>query len=243
MVRLEPLHFSLNISLMLETSCIVNTRFKIGLDFNIIFQLWSIIYMNLQENCSMNQCVETSKLPWKSRVKGLRSVYFSSTFKLSTRQTLKPPWLGTTQQLLSPLHILFVFSTRKAALLPGWSCPPFKAVAVSSLFYSLGKQGTNWSRLFPVSGNHTARRGDTDAALFAEGQWLSLRVGTWQAHIWGPVAAPPVLAQLDGWNPQINEKSKCSSHIGFFQQVNQLKYQLPLLKINRFFLFLHWKEL
>lgn len=200
--------------------------------------------MNLQENCSMNQCVETSKLPWKSRVKGLRSVYFLSTFGLSTRQTLEPPWLGTIRQLLSLLHILFVFSTGRAALLPGWGCPPFKAVAVSSLFYSLGKQGTNWSRLFPVSGNHTARRGDTDAVLFAEGRWLSLRVGSRQAHTQGPAAAPlAVPTPLNGWNPQINEKSKCSPHIGLYQQVNQLKNQLPLLKINCFFLFLHWKKL
>lgn len=188
--------------------------------------------------------METSKLPWKSRVKCLRSVYFLPTFKLSTRQVLEAPWLGTTQQLLSPLHILFVFSTRRAALLPGWSCPPFKAVAVSSLFYSLGKQGTNWSRLFPVSGNHRARRGGTDTALFAEGQWLRLRVGSPQAHTRGPAAAPPAVPTwLNGWNPQINEKSKCSPHIVFFQQVNQLKNQLPLLKINWFFLFLHWKKL
>lgn len=93
--------------------------------------------MNLQENCSMKQCVETSKLPWKSRVKGLRSVYFLSPFKLSTKQTLEPPWLGTTQQLLSPLLILFGFSTR-SCFAPRLGLPPFQSCCCFLLVFLTG---------------------------------------------------------------------------------------------------------
>lgn len=133
--------------------CIVNTELYIFPKLRFSISVVKYYTCEPSDNYNRKWYVNNSKLPWKSRVRDMRSVCSSTSLKLSVRQTLEPLCVYTKPNSFLLPFPSYSFSAPGELLPPGLGLPAFP----SRCCFPPGlitKRGILRSGLFPYPSNH-----------------------------------------------------------------------------------------